>query len=65
MAPAVASPHIIARKRLNLNSFLATVNCRSPSVPNSASTWVSVLLIAMMNVNASAAANMNRLKEVM
>ena len=27
MAPAVASPHMIARKRLNLNSFLATVNC--------------------------------------
>jgi hypothetical protein len=36
MAPAVAIPHIIARKRLNLNSFLATFISLSPSEPNSA-----------------------------
>ena len=64
IAPAVAKPQTIAKNLLNLNSALSTLTSLFLRVPNSASTWLSVLLIAISAVNASAAANMNRLKGV-
>jgi len=64
MAPAVARPHIIARNLLTLNSSLPTFTSLSSREPNLASTWVSVLLTAIRNVNRSAPPNRKRLNGV-
>jgi len=58
MAPAVGGGnplYIIARKRLILNSLFATFTSLHPVFRIQLSTWVSVLLMAMIQVNTSAA----------
>ncbi len=62
IAPAVARPHTIARNLLILNSLLSTFTSLSFKVPKPASTWVSVLLMAMIVVKAKVLANMKRLR---